>query len=189
VFDLAYQGFGDGLAEDAHAVRVFAAQLPLVLVAVSCSKNFGLYRERAGALFIAGNKAPRLAVIKSHLVDLARCMWSMPPAHGAEVVSLILHSEELSSVWRQEVETMRQRIVGLRTALTDALAHQGVHQFTQLPLQRGMFSNLDCAPALVQSLRNEHAVYAVGSGRLNVSGLSAANVTVVAKALRDALSV
>jgi aspartate/tyrosine/aromatic aminotransferase len=189
VFDLAYQGFGDGLAEDAQAVRVFAAQLPLVLVAVSCSKNFGLYRERAGALFIAGSQAPRLAVIKSHLVDLARCMWSMPPAHGAEVVSLILHSEELSSVWRQEVEAMRQRIVGLRTALTDALADQGVHQFTQLPLQRGMFSNLDCAPALVQSLRNEHAVYAVGSGRLNVSGLSAANVTVVAKALRDALGV
>lgn len=187
VFDLAYQGFGDGLAEDAQAVRLFAAQLPLVLVAVSCSKNFGLYRERTGALFIAGSNAPRMAVIKSHLVDLARCIWSMPPAHGAEVVSLILHSEELTSVWRHEVEAMRQRIVMLRVALIESLLSQGVDAFTQLPLQRGMFSNLGCAPSLVETLRNKHAVYAVGSGRLNVSGLSAANVGVVAQALRDAL--
>jgi aromatic-amino-acid transaminase len=187
VFDLAYQGFGDGLAEDAEAVRLFAAQLPLVLVAVSCSKNFGLYRERTGALFIAGSNAPRMKVIKSHLVDLARCMWSMPPAHGAEVVSLILHSEELTSVWRHEVEAMRQRIVMLRAALVESLLGQGVDAFTQLPRQRGMFSNLGCAPSLVEALRSTHAVYAVGSGRLNVSGLSTANVGVVAQALRDAL--
>lgn len=187
VFDLAYQGFGDGIAEDAEAVRLFAAQLPLVLVAVSCSKNFGLYRERTGALFIAGSNAPRMAVIKSHLVDLARCIWSMPPAHGAEVVSLILHSAELTSVWRDEVEAMRQRILMLRAALIEALHNQGVDAFTQLSLQRGMFSNLGCATSLVETLRKEHAVYAVGSGRLNVSGLSMANVDVVAQALRDAL--
>lgn len=189
VFDLAYQGFGDGLEEDVQAVRLFASQLPLVLVAVSCSKNFGLYRERTGGLFIAGNQALRHGVIKSHLVDLARCLWSMPPAHGAEVVSLILHSQELGSVWRQEVDAMRQRIVSLRAQLAQALASQGVNEFGQLSMQRGMFSNLDCPPALVESLRKDHAVYAVGSGRLNISGLSTARIGVVAKALRDALRV
>jgi aspartate/tyrosine/aromatic aminotransferase len=187
VFDLAYQGFGDGLVEDAAAVRLFTAQLPLVLVAVSCSKNFGLYRERTGALFVAGSNRPRMAVIKSHLVDLARCLWSMPPAHGAEVVSLILASEELGGVWRHEVEGMRQRIVMLRAALIESLHSLGVEAFTQLPRQRGMFSNLACPKSLVETLREKHAVYAVGAGRLNVSGLSKANVSVVAEALRDAL--
>lgn len=185
VFDLAYQGFGDGLDEDAAAVRLFAERLPLVLVATSCSKNFGLYRERTGALFIAGDSQSRLAVIKSHLIDLARCIWSMPPAHGAEVVGLILRSPELTGVWREEVEAMRARIVGLRAALISELEAQDVHGFGHLARQRGMFSNLDCPPERVRQLRDEHAVYAVGSGRLNVSGLSLANIGVVASALRD----
>ena len=188
VFDLAYQGFGDGFDEDAAALRLFAARLPLVLVAASCSKNFGLYRERTGALFIAGDSQPRLAIIKSHLVDLARCLWSMPPAHGAEVVGLILNSHELTGVWREEVQAMRQRIVTLRAALIAALAAHDVHAFGHLALQRGMFSNLDCSPERVRQLRDEHAVYAVGSGRLNVSGLSLTNVDAVARALRDSMS-
>jgi aromatic-amino-acid transaminase len=188
VFDLAYQGFGVGLDEDAAAVRLFAQNLPLVLVAVSCSKNFGLYRERTGALFIAGSNPTRLAVIKSHLVDLARCIWSMPPAHGAEVVSLILRSQELTDIWLDEIEAMRRRIVNLRAALVEALDNHGVEGFAHLSAQRGMFSNLGCASALVEKLRNDHAVYAVGSGRLNVSGLSPENVDFVARALRDSLA-
>lgn len=184
VFDLAYQGFGDGLDEDAAAVRLFAERLPLVLVATSCSKNFGLYRERTGALFVAGNSQSRLAIIKSHLIDLARCTWSMPPAHGAEVVGLILVSQELTGIWRAEVEAMRERIVSLRAALISELQAQEVHAFGHLARQRGMFSNLDCSPERVRQLRDDHAVYAVGSGRLNVSGLSLANVGAVASALR-----
>jgi aromatic-amino-acid transaminase len=187
VFDLAYQGFGDGLEEDAYAVRLFAEQLPVVLVAVSCSKNFGLYCERTGSLFLAGTRQAQLPALKSHLVDLARCIWSMPPAHGAQVVSLILQSAELTTVWRSELEQMRSRIVSLRHSLVDALQVQGVTQFSQLPLQRGMFSNLDCPPALVASLRSDHGIYAVGSGRLNVSGLCHASASSVATALRVTL--
>jgi aromatic-amino-acid transaminase len=187
VFDLAYQGFGDGLEEDAYAVRLFAEQLPVVLVAVSCSKNFGLYCERTGSLFLAGTRQAQLPALKSHLGDLARCIWSMPPAHGAQVVSLILQSAELTTVWRSELEQMRSRIVSLRHSLVDALQVQGVTQFSQLPLQRGMFSNLDCPPALVASLRSDHGIYAVGSGRLNVSGLCHASASSVATALRVTL--
>jgi aromatic-amino-acid transaminase len=187
VFDLAYQGFGDGLEQDACAVRLFAEQLPVVLVAVSCSKNFGLYCERTGSLFVAGTRHEQLPALKSHLVDLARCIWSMPPAHGAQVVSLILHSAELTAVWRDELEQMRWRIVSLRQALAAALQGAGVTQFPQLSLQRGMFSNLDCSPALVASLRADHGIYAVGSGRLNISGLSQDSALSVAAALRETL--
>lgn len=183
VFDLAYQGFGDGLEEDTYAVRLFSEHLPVVLVAVSCSKNFGLYCERTGSLFVAGTGQAQLPALKSHLVDLARCMWSMPPAHGAQVVSLILHSPELAAVWRNELEQMRARIVSLRGALVSALEVAGVTQFPQLAGQRGMFSNLDCSPTLVARLRSEHAIYAVGSGRLNVSGLSHDSAPSVATAL------
>jgi aromatic-amino-acid transaminase len=187
VFDLAYQGFGDGLEQDAYAVRLFAEQLPLVLVAVSCSKNFGLYCERTGSLFVAGTRQAHLPAVKSHLVDLARCIWSMPPAHGAQVVSLILRSAELSVAWRSELEQMRMRIVSLRGSLVHALQSVGVTQFAQLPQQRGMFSNLDCSAARVSSLRSEHAIYAVGRGRLNVSGLTPDSALAVATALRDTL--
>jgi aromatic-amino-acid transaminase len=187
VFDLAYQGFGDGLQEDAWAVRLFTEQLPVVLVAVSCSKNFSLYCERTGSLFVAGTRRGQFAALKSHLVDLARCIWSMPPAHGAQVVSLVLHSAELTAVWRDELEQMRSRIVSLRQALVHALEAAGVTRFTQLPRQRGMFSNLGCAPAVVASLRSDHGIYAVGSGRLNVSGLSGDSAVSVATALRETL--
>jgi aromatic-amino-acid transaminase len=187
VFDLAYQGFGDGLEDDAYPVRLFSQSLPLVLVAVSCSKNFGLYCERTGSLFVAGSDQARRPIIKSHLVDLARCLWSMPPAHGAQVVSHILHSAELASAWRSELEQMRRRIVLLRAELTQSLSQKGVDDFPQLALQRGMFSNLGCAPALVKTLRDDYGIYAVGSGRLNVSGLSSESTVAVAAALRDTL--
>ena len=122
LIDFAYQGFGDGLEEDAWAVRLFAAQLPELLITSSCSKNFGLYRDRTGALLVCSHDAEKLPDVRSQLALLARNLWSTPPDHGAAVVAQILGDPALKALWIEEVNAMRQRIAELREGLVKALA-------------------------------------------------------------------
>ncbi|EWC39528.1 amino acid aminotransferase [Stutzerimonas stutzeri] len=184
LFDFAYQGFGDGLEEDAWAVRLFAESLPEMLITSSCSKNFGLYRERTGALIAITRDAERLLDVRSQLASLARNLWSTPPAHGAAVVATILADEPLRQVWQDEVERMRQRIAGLRHGLVEALTPYGLaERFAHIAGQRGMFSYTGLTAEQVRRLRAEDSVYLLESGRANVAGLDAERLDDLAKAI------
>ena len=184
LIDFAYQGFGDGLEEDARAVRLFAAELPELLVTSSCSKNFGLYRERTGALIVRADNVEKLIDIRSQLALLARNLWSTPPAHGAAVVAEILGDAELKALWTDEVNAMRQRVANLRTGLIEALRPHGLaERFAHIAAQRGMFSYTGLTPAQVQRLRDEFSVYLVSSGRASVAGMSEARLDYLAGAI------
>jgi aromatic-amino-acid transaminase len=174
LIDFAYQGFGDGLEQDAWAVRLFAAELPELLITSSCSKNFGLYRERTGALIACTRDAEKLLDVRSQLASIARNLWSTPPAHGAAVVASILDDNELRTLWSDELGAMRQRVAGLRLGLVEALQPYGLaERFAHIAEQRGMFSYTGLSPQQVQRLREQYSVYMVGSGRANVAGLDA----------------
>ncbi|MCV4285527.1 amino acid aminotransferase [Pseudomonas capsici] len=188
LFDMAYQGFGDGLEQDAWALRLFCEALPEVLAAVSCSKNFGVYRERAGALLISCDEPRSLAAVRSQVIDSARCLWSMPPSHGAAVVTRILSDATLRGLWVSELDTMRERIVSLRTGLCTALQQIDAYAtFRTLARQKGMFSNLGRTPKFVLDMREQSGIYMVGQGRINVSGLQPQSQLVLAKALKAGL--
>jgi aromatic-amino-acid transaminase len=185
LLDLAYQGLGDGLDADATAVRLFAARLPEVLIAVSCSKNFGLYRERVGAVIGVSADAARAPIVMNHLQILARRMYSMPPDHGAAVVATIAGDAALKAEWLAELESMRLRVGALRDGLSSALARElGNNRFDFIRGQRGMFSLLGLAPAAVSALAAEHHVYVAGDSRINVAGLPEARIERVARAIR-----
>ena len=184
LIDFAYQGFGDGLEQDAFAVRLFAAELPELLITSSCSKNFGLYRERTGALIVCAEHAEKLQDVRSQLAFIARNLWSTPPAHGAAVVASILHDDELKALWIDELNSMRERIASLRNGLVEALQPHGLSErFTHIAQQRGMFSYTGLSPTQVQRLRDEFSVYMVGSGRANVAGLDAQRMDQLASAI------
>ncbi|EXF45376.1 aromatic amino acid aminotransferase [Pseudomonas sp. BAY1663] len=184
LFDFAYQGFGDGLEEDAWAVRLFAETLPEMLITSSCSKNFGLYRERTGALLAITANAERLLDVRSQLASLARNLWSTPPAHGAAVVAAILADDPLRQIWQDEVERMRQRIASLRRGLVEALTPYGLDQrFAHIARQRGMFSYTGLSAEQVRRLRAEDAVYLLETGRANVAGLDAERLDQLAQAI------
>ncbi len=182
--DMAYQGLGTGVEEDAFGVRLFAAELPELLVAVSCSKNFGLYRERAGALHIV-TESPRASdAALSQQVRIARRLYSMPPDHGAAIVSRILSDEALGAAWRGELTEMRRRIVELRQHLVRALAAACPgRDFGFIAAQRGMFSFLGISAEQVRALRGEHHVYMTEDSRINVAGLTSENVEYFARAV------
>nr|WP_286945595.1 amino acid aminotransferase [Pseudomonas sp. UBA6718] len=181
LIDFAYQGFGDGLEEDAWAVRLFAAELPELLVTSSCSKNFGLYRERTGALIVRADNVEKLLDIRSQLAFLARNLWSTPPSHGAAVVAEILGDAELKALWAAEVDAMRRRVADLRTGLVEALRPHGLaERFAHIAAQRGMFSYTGLTPVQVQRLRDEFSVYLVSSGRASVAGMSEARLDYLA---------
>jgi len=189
LFDFAYQGFGDGLEEDAWAVRLFAETLPEMLITSSCSKNFGLYRERTGALIAVTSDAERLLDVRSQLASLARNLWSTPPAHGAAVVATILADEPLRQIWQDEVERMRRRIASLRGGLVEALMPYGLaERFAHIAQQRGMFSYTGLTAEQVRRLRAEDSVYLVESGRANVAGLDAERLDALAKAIARVVS-
>jgi len=189
LFDFAYQGFGDGLEEDAWAVRLFAETLPEMLITSSCSKNFGLYRERTGALIAVTSDAERLLDVRSQLASLARNLWSTPPAHGAAVVATILADEPLRQIWQDEVEAMRRRIASLRQGLVEALTPYGLaERFAHIAQQRGMFSYTGLTAEQVRRLRAEDSVYLVESGRANVAGLDAERLDALAKAIARVVS-
>lgn len=178
LFDLAYQGLGRGLDEDAYAVRKAVARLDEVMVAYSCDKNFALYRERTGALFVVGQDKN---VIMSNLAACARTIWSMPPDHGAIAVRLVLESTELSRIWREELAEMRERINAVRAEIARVEP-----SLAFIAGQRGLFSNLAVSPEMVQRLRDDHAVYMSRSGRINVAGMRVDDAEQFAGALRAA---
>jgi aromatic-amino-acid transaminase len=184
LIDFAYQGFGDGLEQDAWGVRLFAAELPELLITSSCSKNFGLYRDRTGALIVCAADAEKLQDVRSQLSSIARNLWSSPPDHGASVVAEILGDPELKSLWADEVEEMRQRIAQLRSGLVDALAPLGLSErFAHIAAQRGMFSYTGLNNDQVARLRHEHSVYMVNAGRANVAGIDATRLDQLAQAI------
>lgn len=187
LIDFAYQGFGDGLEQDAWSTRLFAAEVPELLITSSCSKNFGLYRDRTGALIVCANSADKLIDIRSQLANIARNLWSTPPDHGAAVVATILADPELKARWADEVEAMRLRIAQLRSGLVEALEPHGLRErFAHIGVQRGMFSYTGLSPEQVKTLRERHSVYMVSSGRANVAGIDATRLALLADAIADA---
>ncbi|VVM36292.1 amino acid aminotransferase [Pseudomonas fluorescens] len=184
LIDFAYQGFGDGLEQDAWSTRLFAAEVPELLITSSCSKNFGLYRDRTGALIVCAKSADKLIDIRSQLANIARNLWSTPPDHGAAVVATILADPELKARWADEVEAMRLRIAQLRSGLVEALEPHGLRErFAHIGVQRGMFSYTGLSPEQVKQLREHHSVYMVSSGRANVAGIDATRLALLADAI------
>ncbi|VVM60419.1 amino acid aminotransferase [Pseudomonas fluorescens] len=184
LIDFAYQGFGDGLEQDAWSTRLFAAEVPELLITSSCSKNFGLYRDRTGALIVCAKTADKLIDIRSQLANIARNLWSTPPDHGAAVVATILADPELKARWADEVEAMRLRIAQLRSGLVEALEPHGLRErFAHIGVQRGMFSYTGLSPEQVKQLREHHSVYMVSSGRANVAGIDATRLALLADAI------
>lgn len=176
--DIAYQGYGRGLDEDAAGLRSLLDAVPEALVAVSCSKSFGLYRERTGAVYAACGNEETALTVRGNFAGLARVSYSMPPDHGSAVVSTILGDEVLAADWKQELETMRRRIVSIRERLSAGLARRW-QVLTAVAGQEGMFSLLPFEEADVMRLRAEHAIYMPASGRINIAGLKSAEVDAV----------
>lgn len=186
--DMAYQGLGRGLAEDAFGTRLFAAELPEVLIAVSCSKNFGLYRERTGALHAITASASGSDAALSHLARIARTMYSMPPDHGAAIVQEILGNDALRKAWLEEVDVMRARMAGLRREFVQQLtAVCPERDFSCITRQHGMFSLLGITVAQVRAMRESHHIYMSNDSRINIAGLSAGNLKYVARAVAEVL--
>jgi aspartate aminotransferase len=182
--DIAYQGLGRGLAEDAYGLRLFCAELPEVLVAVSCSKNFGLYRERTGALHVLSATPAAADAAISQLMRIARGLYSMPPDHGAAIVHAILTEERLRVSWEGELEAMRLRIQQLRAAAVQRLAATCPRKdFGYIARQRGMFSYLGVDAREVRELRERHHVYMMDDSRINVAGLRLDNIGYFAEAV------
>lgn len=184
LLDFAYQGFGDGLVEDARGLMTLLEQSPDLLVASSFSKNFALYDERVGALSIIAADREETAALLSHAKAVVRANYSNPPAHGGQVVATVLADPALRELWVEEVSVMRSRINGNRRDFVTGLIEAGApgdHQ--RLLRQRGMFSLLDLTREQVARLRDEFAVYVVGAGRVNVAGLTRANLEPVCRAI------
>jgi len=186
--DMAYQGLGRGLAQDAFGIRLFAAELPEVLIAVSCSKNFGLYRERTGALHAITASASGSDAALSHLARISRTMYSMPPDHGAAIVQEILANDALRKAWLEEVDVMRARMAGLRREFVQQLtAVCPERDFSCITRQHGMFSLLGIDVAQVRAMRESHHIYMTNDSRINIAGLSAGNLNYVARAVAEVL--
>lgn len=184
LIDLAYQGLGDGIDEDAFSARLMAERLPELIVTVSCSKNFGLYRERTGAAIFVSESADHNERVVGQGMAAARRLYSMPPAHGAAVVAEILGDRELRSNWIRELDEMRSRITAMRELLVKQLVAQGAaRDFSFIARQKGMFSFLGITPEQVRQLRNEFAIYMAASSRINVAGLRPENIGHLAQAI------
>ncbi|TBN42645.1 aspartate/tyrosine/aromatic aminotransferase [Paracoccus subflavus] len=187
LIDLAYQGFGDGLEEDAAATRMIAQRLPEVLIAASCSKNFGIYRERTGILFALAENAAARDLAQGSMAFLNRQNYSFPPDHGARIVSTILTDDALRADWAAELEEVRNTMLGLRAQLASDLRDlSGSDRFDFIGNHRGMFSRLGATPEQVQRLKSDAAIYMVGDSRLNIAGLNRHTVPVLARAIIDA---
>ena len=186
MIDIAYQGFGDGLEADAAATRKIVAAVPECLIAASCSKNFGIYRERTGLLLAVAADASAHKLNQGTLAFLNRQNFSFPPDHGARIVTMILDDEALRADWMAELEDVRNTMLGLRTALADELQRlSGSDRFGFLAQHRGMFSRLGTTPDKVEELREKHGIYMVGDSRMNIAGLNNETVPILAKAIVD----
>ena len=187
--DFAYQGFGDGIEEDRAGVEAFAETGSDFFIASSYSKNFGLYNERTGALTIVSPTAAEAQVALSHLKVAIRVIYSNPPAHGGLVVATVLANADLKKQWRQEVAEMRERIKAMRSALVAGLAQRGIKEdFSYITRQRGMFSFSGLSDDMVQWLRTNKSIYVVGGGRINLAGLTKANIDYVCDAIAEGLN-
>jgi aromatic-amino-acid transaminase len=187
MIDIAYQGFGDGLEEDAAATRLVVQSVPEVLIAASCSKNFGIYRERTGLLIAMSEKAENTAITQGNLNHLNRQNFSFPPDHGARVVTTILTDPELKADWMAELEETRLGMLALREQLAAELKRlSNSDRFGFLAQHRGMFSRLGTTPDLVEKIRVDNAIYMVSDSRMNIAGLNAQTVPVLAKAIVEA---
>jgi aspartate/tyrosine/aromatic aminotransferase len=188
IVDFAYQGFAAGLEPDAVGLRAFCRKVPELLICSSFSKNFGLYNERTGALTVVAATPAAAHAVQSHVKVVIRRNYSNPPSHGGSIVLAILDDPELRSQWEGEVTAMRDRINGMRKLFVDTLQAQGVQRdFSYLIQQRGMFSFSGLNPDQVQRLREQHSVYIVGSGRINVAGMTAQNMPRLCEAIRSVL--
>jgi aspartate aminotransferase len=182
--DLAYQGFGDDLETDVAGLRLLAGRLPTLLLAISCSKNFGLYRERAGALAIVAENAATARAVATHQARTGRRMYSMPPDHGAAIAARVLGDDALRAAWTRELAAMVSRMKELRALLAGRLAGRRPDlDFSWLTRQKGMFSLLGIGPAGLAALRDEEHVHVPPDGRINLAGVSDANVDRVADAV------
>jgi aspartate/tyrosine/aromatic aminotransferase len=187
--DMAYQGLGTGIVEDAFGVRLFCAELPEVAVAVSCSKNFGLYRERTGALHVISETTAAADAVLTQLVRIARSIYSMPPDHGAAIAHEILDNSALRESWVDEVGSMRKRIQGLRHDAVQQLKQTCPQRdFSFIESQRGMFSYLGITTEQVRALQAQHHVYMTDDSRMNVAGLRRENIEYFAQAVGKVLS-
>ena len=181
--DLAYQGFGKGLEQDVQGLRHMAVKVPEMLIANSYSKNFGLYRERVGSLFIIARETKMRQQVYSQLVTLMRGMYSMASSHGASIVGTILASEELTTQWRNELASMRIRINNLRTLADEKLGTACTQGFGFIQKQRGMFSFLGLSEDSVSKLVRDYSIYMVSNGRINIAGLNDANIDYFANSI------
>ncbi|MGB7372944.1 aromatic amino acid transaminase [Pontixanthobacter sp.] len=175
ILDSAYQGLGQGMEEDAYGVRTVLSAVPEALVAYSCDKNFGMYRDRVGALYVMAQNADALPPILSNLNALARASWSMPPDHGAAAVRLILRDDDMTQIWLEELAAMRTRMRDVRGQLA-AAGDVGTLDLRPLGQQHGLFSVLPLSKDQIQALRDDHAIYMAGSGRINIAGLHVGNI-------------
>ncbi len=182
--DIAYQGMGDGMEEDAAGLRIVAKTVDEMVIASSCSKNFGLYRERTGTALVITNSADTATIAQGQMNGVIRGNYSMPPSHGALIVQTILDDAELKADWLAELAEVRERIARLRGELVQALNDAGIERdFSFIERQKGMFSFLGVDKDQVNSLVNNHSVYLVGSSRINVAGLNDNNMAAFAKAV------
>jgi len=186
--DTAYQGLGDGLDEDAYGLRMMAERLPELVVASSCSKNFGLYRERTGSITFIADSAEQADIVASQAMSVARQNYSMPPAHGALLVSLILGDQQLRANWEAELTEVRERIQSMRTLLADNIQNNAAGKdFSHIKQQRGMFSFLGLNTAQLDQLREEYGVYIVSSSRVNLAGINSGNIDYLSSSIMSVL--
>jgi aspartate aminotransferase/aromatic-amino-acid transaminase len=184
MLDVAYHGFAQSLERDMDGVRAFMDAAGEAMVAYSCSKNFGLYRERTGCLLVLGETDAGIAAATTHVADNGRATWSMPPAHGAGIVATILGDADLRNEWESELNAMRTRMKCLRTDLSAALVSaSGSNALAALKVQNGMFSQLPLTAAQTAELREKHGVYMPSSGRINIAGLNPNDIPALAEIL------
>ena len=181
--DIAYQGFGDGLNEDAMATRLLASKFPEMLIAASCSKNFGIYRERTGLAMVLSTGAQSSVVTQGNLGYLNRQNYSFPPDHGARLVTMVMMDSELRQMWEDELEQVRNGMLAVRQQLADVMrVATGSDRFGFIAEHRGMFSRLGATPEQVQALRDDFGIYMAGDSRMNIAGMTTQNVPILADA-------
>jgi len=184
ILDLAYQGLGHGMEDDAYGARKLLDAVPEALIAYSCDKNFGLYRDRVGAVYLMLAEAAQVSAALSNGHALARAAWSMPPDHGAAAVRIILEDPELVKLWLDELDTMRDRMRQVRAKLA-AAGTAGAVDLTPIGGQNGLFSIVPLSSEQVLAMREKHGVYMAGSGRINVAGLTMGNIDQFIAAVAD----
>jgi aspartate/tyrosine/aromatic aminotransferase len=185
VVDFAYQGFAEGIVEDARGLNALLGHVKEAAICSSFSKNFGLYNERTGALTLIASSKEHAAAVMSQVKVVIRSNYSNPPAHGGSIVTTILNDAELTKKWEGEVLAMRERIATMRKLFVATLKSEGVPgDFSFIERQRGMFSFSGLSPDQVKRLKEEHAVYIVNSGRINVAGMTTATMPALCKAIR-----